>query len=59
MYLEPQPSRRVAMQRERSLKSLPRQLKQALIDEQQDALQTFDVNRENDVQNQENPMDHG
>jgi|GEM_PF-4189207 len=47
------------MQRERSLKALPRQQKLALIDEQQDALETFDFNRENDVKNQQNPMDHG
>jgi putative endonuclease len=49
-YLEPQPSRRIAMQRERSMKALPRQQKLALINEQQDIQDDGDFDRENDVQ---------
>jgi putative endonuclease len=58
-YLEPQPSRRIAMQRERALKALPRQQKLALIDEHQESLEVSAFDRENDVQNKQNTVDHG
>jgi putative endonuclease len=49
-YVESQPSRSTAMQRERSIKSLPRQRKLALIREAQDAPMAHQLDGENDVQ---------
>jgi predicted GIY-YIG superfamily endonuclease len=45
-YLEHQPSRSAAMQRERSIKAFSRDRKLALIREMQDVLETYQLNGE-------------